>query len=218
MIDVTQHLLATSRTVGSRTIEAGEARAVTISQTYDADLDDVWDACTNPERIPRWFLPVIGDLRLGGRFQLEGNAGGTILECDPPHGFRATWECGDMANWITLRLNPAAGGGTRLELEHLVPVDAHWAEFGPGAVGLGWDLGLVGLATHLATGAAVAGGEGQAWAASPDGLRFTTAGGEGWYQADVASGTEAAVARAAADRTLAAYTGADPAASASTEG
>ena len=99
-----------------------------------------------------------------------------------------------------------------------MPVDADWAEFGPGAVGLGWDLGLVGLATHLATGAAVAAGEGQAWAASPDGLRFTTAGSEGWYEADVASGTDPTVARGAADRTLAAYTGADPTASASTEG
>ena len=34
----------------------------------DAAIDDVWDACTNPERIPRWFLPVSGDLRLGGRY------------------------------------------------------------------------------------------------------------------------------------------------------
>lgn len=34
-------------------LEAGEARTVTGRQTYDAQLDDVWDACTNPERIPR---------------------------------------------------------------------------------------------------------------------------------------------------------------------
>jgi uncharacterized protein YndB with AHSA1/START domain len=56
--------------------------------------------CTNPERIPRWFLPVSGELKEGGRYQLEGNAGGTITRCDPPHGFDATWEMGSDMSWI----------------------------------------------------------------------------------------------------------------------
>src|ERR1700682_3819007 len=94
MIDVTHHITAVRRQVGQRTLEAGEARTVTISQIYDAPLDDVWDACTNPQRIPRWFLPISGDLRLHGRYQLEGNAAGTIESCDPPRSFRATWEFG----------------------------------------------------------------------------------------------------------------------------
>ena len=64
MIDVAQQINAVHRSVGTRPLAAGEARTVTISQTYDAPIDDVWDACTNPERIPRWFLPVSGDLRL----------------------------------------------------------------------------------------------------------------------------------------------------------
>ena len=114
-----------------------------------------------------------------------------------------------MANWITLRLTAEADGRTRLELEHLVPVDDElWTEFGPGAVGLGWDLGLVGLAPHLATGAAVAAGEGQAWTASPDGVRFTTPearAGTRRRRVRHARGD----ARGAADRTLAAYTGAE---------
>jgi hypothetical protein len=49
-----------------------------------ASADQVWDACTNPERIPHWFLPVSGDLRLHGRFHLQDNASGTIERCDPP--------------------------------------------------------------------------------------------------------------------------------------
>lgn len=44
--------------MGSREFEAGEARVITVSQSYDADVEDVWDACTHPERLPRWFLPV----------------------------------------------------------------------------------------------------------------------------------------------------------------
>ena len=37
----------------------------------------------------------------------------------------------------------------RVELEHIAHVEEHWEQFGPGAVGIGWDLGLVGLAIHL---------------------------------------------------------------------
>src|SRR6266513_248978 len=103
MIDVTQQIYAVRRRVGTRVLEAGEARVVTISQAYRADLEDVWDACTNPERIPRWFLPVSGELKLGGRYQLEGNAGGTVERCEPPHGFAATWEYGGEVSWIEVR-------------------------------------------------------------------------------------------------------------------
>ncbi len=50
---------------------------VVARRRYAGAVDEVWDALTNPERIPRWFLPISGELRLGGRYQLTGNAGGT---------------------------------------------------------------------------------------------------------------------------------------------
>ena len=68
------------REVGSGRIAAGEGRAIRLSRTYDAPIEDVWDALTSPERISRWFLPISGDYRVGGRYQLEGNAGGEILD------------------------------------------------------------------------------------------------------------------------------------------
>lgn len=74
MIDVATQINAVARTVGSRTLEDGEAKTVLVRQTYDAAVDDVWDACTSADRITRWFLPVTGDNRLGGRYQIEGNA------------------------------------------------------------------------------------------------------------------------------------------------
>ena len=91
-IDVNEHISAVRRQVGTRTLEAGQARVVTLSRTYGAPVDDVWDACTSVERIPRWFLPITGDLRVGGRYQLQGNAGGTVERCEAPNSFGATWE------------------------------------------------------------------------------------------------------------------------------
>jgi uncharacterized protein YndB with AHSA1/START domain len=208
VIDVAHQISAVQRRVGSRVLEAGDARTVTVSQVYDADVEDVWDACTNPERIPRWFLPVTGDLRVGGRYQLEGNASGEILRCDPPQGFDATWEYGGEVSWIELRLTPEPGGRTRFTLEHIAHVDdERWAEFGPGAVGVGWDLALIGLALHLAGGGvAVDPAEVAAWSASDDGRRFMALASNEWRDASVAAGTKPDAAREAADRTTAFYT------------
>ena len=207
MIDVTQQINAVRRQVGTRVLEAGEARTVIVSQSYDATVEDVWDACTNPDRIPRWFLPITGDLRLGGRYQLQGNAGGTIESCDPPKSFSATWEFGDQQTWIEVRLTARPEGGTQLVLEHIAHVDDKlWAEFGPGAVGIGWDMGFVGLALHLSSGRSVDPQEGMAWATSAEGREFMTLASQRWCDASIAAGTDQAGARAAADRAIAAYT------------
>ena len=208
MIDVDHQINAVTRQVGARVLEAGEARVSTISQVYDTGIDDLWDACTNPERIPRWFLPVSGDLRLGGRYQLDGNAGGTIERCDPPRGFTATWEYGGDVSWIEVRLVPEEDGRTRLVLEHLAHVDdERWAEYGPGATGVGWDLALVGLGLHLASGAPVDRSEGEAWSASEEGKRFMALSSQRWCEASILAGTDEAAAREAAARTTAFYTG-----------
>jgi uncharacterized protein YndB with AHSA1/START domain len=209
MIDAKHHISDVRRTLGTRVLEAGEARVLTISQVYDTDLDDLWDVVTSAERIPRWFLPVSGELKLGGRYQLEGNAGGTIERCDPPHSFAATWEYGEEVSWIEVRLTEAGAGRTRFELEHVAHVDdQRWAEYGPGAVGVGWDGALLGLASHFAAdGSGITPAEAAAWMGSDDGRQFFTLSSERWREASVAAGTPADEARAAADRTTAAYTG-----------
>jgi uncharacterized protein YndB with AHSA1/START domain len=208
MLDGTEHINASTRRVGRREFPAGEGRMVEIARTYDAPLEDVWDACTNSERIPRWFLPVSGDLRVGGRYQAEGNAGGVIERCEPPRSFTATWEFGGKLSWIELRLSEAAEGGTRFELEHIAHADDHWTQFGPGAVGVGWDLALLGLTQHLTTGAAVDREAGAGFPASEEGRRFVEQSSRGWGEAAIAAGEDPAAATAAAQRTLAFYTGA----------
>ncbi|MBC9725412.1 SRPBCC family protein, partial [Streptomyces sp. TRM68367] len=218
MTDVTHEINAVSRQVGRRTFRAGEARVVTLSRSYDATVDDVWDACTNAERIPRWLLPVSGELRLGGRYQLEGNAGGTIERCDPPRSFFATWEYGGEVSWIELRLAPEESG-TRFVLEHIAHVDdKKWAQFGPGAVGVGWDMMLRGLFLHLSTGEPVDPRQFMAWVGAEEGRQFMTASSESWYAANVAGGEAEPTAREMADRTTAAYTATEEGGEGSGEG
>ena len=209
MIDVDHQISSVDRTVGTRVLPAGTARTVVIARTYDAPVDDVWDACTNAERIPRWFLPIEGELKVGGRYALEGNASGTVERCDPPTAFDATWEYGGEVSWIEVRLTPEGDDRTRFELTHIAHVDdERWVEFGPGAVGIGWDLALVGLSLHLASGGdAVDPAEVAAWSASPDGIAFMTRSGEDWRDAHLAAGTDPADAvEEAAARTIGFYT------------
>ena len=211
MIDVTAQINAVERRVGTRTWQAGEARVVTISQTYPTDVADLWDACTNRDRIPRWFLPVTGDLTVGGAFQLEGNAGGTVLTCDPPRTFTATWECNGQVSWIELRILDAGDGSARLELDHIASRDddEFWAQYGPSAVGMGWDGALLGLAIHTSTGEAIDPSFGPQWTVSEEGRRFTRESGAAWCAADIAGGTDPGQARAASARCIAAYLGVD---------
>ena len=208
MIDVAQQLNAVSREVGARVFGPGEARVVTVTQTYAAGPEDVWDACTNPSRIPRWFMPITGDLKLGGKYQLEGNAGGTIERCDPPKSFFVTWEFNEQVSWLEVRVVPETEGKTRVELEHIAHADEDlWAQFGPGAVGIGWDMAMLGLAQHLSKAESkVTPENAAAWTMSPEGIEFMSESAERWYTADVTGGRDEQTARDAADRVRAAYT------------
>jgi uncharacterized protein YndB with AHSA1/START domain len=210
MIDVVQQINAVHRHVGTRGLGPGEARVVTISRAYESSIDDVWDACTSPERIPRWFLPISGDLGVGGRYQLEGNASGTIEACDPPHRFAATWEYGESVTRIEVRLVPEPDGRTRFELEHTLPADDQWAELGPGAVGVGWDLAVMGLNLHLSSGHPVDAGEIAAWNESDEGRDFMAASSRRWRDAHIHAGAGRDDAWASARRTTTAYTGRMP--------
>lgn len=209
MIDVKEHISAVRREVGTRTLEAGEARVVRIIRTYDASVDDVWDACTDIERIPRWFAPVTGDLRVGGRYQVQGNAGGLVERCDPPRSFAATWEFGGQVSAVEVRLDPTEDG-TLLTLEHVGHVDDEfWGQFGPGAVGVGWELGLLGLAGHLGAPGVPKPPDGEAWAVSDEGREFVTLSAEAWGGAHASAGADPTAARESAARTAAFFTGAD---------
>jgi uncharacterized protein YndB with AHSA1/START domain len=107
-----------------RTIPAGEARVAVFTRTYETTVEDLWDACTTPERLGRWYVPVTGDLRVGGSFQQVNMGSGMILVCDPPQLLKLS--LGGGADEIELRLSPGPEDETTtLELQHATTLDTH---------------------------------------------------------------------------------------------
>lgn len=216
MVDVPTQLKSVTRATRTEDRDGEPSYVQSLEQTYPSPLADVWEAVTTTDRIARWFLPITGDLRLGGHYQLEGNAGGTVLECAPPADgtaeYRITWEFGGGVSWVTIRL-AAEGEQTRFELEHVARVadmpEGMWETYGPGATGVGWDGGLLGLGLHLgATEGALAPEEAQAWAMTEEGKAFYRGAADGWAVAQVADGADPELAARNADATYAFYTGA----------
>jgi uncharacterized protein YndB with AHSA1/START domain len=209
-IDIARVLGAVTRSVRNFEKDGKPASAVTLTRLYDTDPDDLWEALTSAKRIPRWFLPVEGELKLGGKYQLKGNAGGTITACTPPEHFAATWEFGGGVSWIDVRVT-AERGKARMTLEHTAVIEDHWNQFGPGAVGIGWDLAVMGLELYLSTGASNDHEVAEAWMGSPGGKTFMSESGESWRAAHVASGVDPTSAKERSDRTIAFYRGEPPA-------
>ena len=199
---------AVRRTVGSGSRDGADTKTVTVSRRYPVGIAELWSAVTDGERISRWLMPISGDLRLGGHYQLEGNAGGTVEECVPHERIAVTWEFGGEVSWVVATLSGDESESALL-VEHIAHVDAQrWEEYGPGAVGIGWDSMLLGLTLHLESGGGGMGrDEAAAWVASDDGRTFMRRSGEAWCRAQVDAGEDEAAARAAADRCIAAYVG-----------
>jgi uncharacterized protein YndB with AHSA1/START domain len=210
VIDIVDQLNRIHRAVGAGELAGVSGRTVTVRRTYPAPVEDVWDACTNAERIGRWLMPVTGDLRLGGRYQLQGNAGGEIVACEPPHRLRVTWVAGEGApSEVEVRLAPGTDGDTLFELFHIASVPPEmWDRYGPGAVGVGWDMALLGLGLHL-SGNMI--DDPAAWQVSPEAVAYVTGSSRAWGEALGASGADPNHVDAAVANTAAFYTGTAPA-------
>ena len=124
--------------------------AVRVEDVYDTDIDDLWEACTTPERLARWIAEVSGDLREGGMvdvvFTSTWSGPARIEVCDAPHHLLLTAEPGaddetEMEVWLT-----AEGSQTRLVVEERgLPVgQLHF-------YGAGWQVHLEDLGRSLAS-------------------------------------------------------------------
>ncbi|GAB3974249.1 hypothetical protein GCM10029978_055370 [Actinoallomurus acanthiterrae] len=193
MIDITGQINATHREIGTRSTPTGEARSVVLRRTYDAPIEDVWEACSEADRLERWFFPVSGTLRQGGTYQIEGIARGDILRCERPTLISVTWVYEDNpATEVTVRLSSGGDGTTELEFEHLVG----GAGMDPGmladalvGVGVGWDGALLSLDMFV-RGQAIE--DHKAWQESDENKEFVAQASAAWgvtvKEAGVASG------------------------------
>ncbi|MER6511275.1 hypothetical protein ABT158_30965 [Nonomuraea sp. NPDC001636] len=150
MIDIVNQTSATQREIGNRPVAVGSGRSLLLRRTYDATIEAVRSACTDPDRISRRLTPIDGDLRLGGvevRLALGGDGVGTVLELE--------------------HAAPA-------EI-----VDEMARTYGPGTTvgrGVGWELALLGL--DLFQGGVTF--DPATWGDTPEAKEFVTAGSHAW--------------------------------------
>ena len=205
MKDILAYAKLIKRKVEKRQHEGRPAYAIIYESTYDADANDLWDTLTNKDRLPLWFGRVNGELRLGGQYRIEGNAGGSITRCDQPKRFDLTWEFEDDVSWVKVELTAITQSRTTLRLEHLALAEGdHWQVYGPGAVGVGWDLGIAALAYHIRT---LQSADQESFMASPEYKEFISFCSKGWGEAAVNAGYDREKSIAAAKRTEKFYLG-----------
>lgn len=124
--------------------------AVRMEDVYDTHIDDLWEACTQPERLARWIAEVSGDLQPGGEFDARFTSGwegrGRVDTCEEPHRLVvSTWEDGDAGEQVIEATLATEGNRTRLVVEERgLPLDQlpeHAA---------GWQVHAEDLAAHVA--------------------------------------------------------------------
>ncbi len=183
----------------------GEGHSLILTQTFATTPEDLWDACTNPARLARWYEPVDGTLRQGGRYRLtDSGTVGSIEQCDPPSILRVTWEYADDISHVVITI-VATESGTSLTAEHTMSDNEHWRTYGPSAPGVGWDVSFLALALHLAGDPRATPEVMASFSATSDGSHFEATTLAQWEQAHVAAGAAPDVARLAARRSAEFY-------------
>ena len=122
---------------------------VRIEDRLDTEIDDLWGALTDPDRLVHWYGEVEGELHQGGEFRLRialsGERTGQVEACEPPRRLLLTMRDPDRRPgqpeqtaiearltaegaqtrlvWETrglpVDLLPAYGAGIQIHVEHL---------------------------------------------------------------------------------------------------
>jgi uncharacterized protein YndB with AHSA1/START domain len=137
------------KTIGSMRALDEQRGAIRVEDVYDTDIEDLWAACTEPERLARWIAEVSGDLRVGGTihatFTSTWSGPGRVDACERPHHLLLTMETGtedeaQIEAWLS-----SDGPKTRLVIEErgLPLAQLHFH-------GAGWQAHLEDLGRALA--------------------------------------------------------------------
>lgn len=125
----------------------GDEVAVVFDRHYATSPDDLWQACTEPDRLARWFARVTGDLSPGGDFTIHFDDDDTpvcrVVTCEPPRRLVWEWPIGQVPTVVTAEVN-ADGEGARLVLRHQRLTAAQSAGYAAG-----WDTYVRRLGAHV---------------------------------------------------------------------
>lgn len=85
---MTYSIGSAARILGSLSAVDGKG-SVCIQDRIATDIDDLWSAFTEPQRLARWLGEIDGDLRPGGKFRAHFLATGweglgRVEVCEPP--------------------------------------------------------------------------------------------------------------------------------------
>ena len=208
-IDINEHISAVRRQVGTRTLKParpGSSRSPAPTVPRSTTSGTRARASSGSPA----GLPITGDLRVGGRYQLQATRRGRRA-LRPAAVVRRDLEFGGDVSSIEVRFDPAPAGGTVLTLEHVGHVDDEFWDrsarrrrprVGRGPARPGRAPGLAGVVKPA---------DAEAWAVSDEGRAFMTLSAERWCDAHIAAGGDPAAAAASAARTAAFYTGAESA-------
>jgi uncharacterized protein YndB with AHSA1/START domain len=136
-----------TRVLGS--LREADGRAVIhVEDVYPTDIDDMWSAISEPERLKRWLVTIEGDTSIGGSFTASFTSGwegtGRVDVCDAPHRLRVTTFGNPNTTVMEATLTPE-GDGTRLVIEErgILLEDALFH-------GAGWQAHIEDLALYVA--------------------------------------------------------------------
>ena len=126
---MTSNTRGSGRILGSLRSADGKG-IVRMQDRFETDIDDLWSAITDPERLAHWYGDVEGDLRLGGEFRARLFASGwegtgRVDVCQPPRRLRVTTEGPGRSGRGVIEVT-LAGNGDRTALvweERGMPLD-----------------------------------------------------------------------------------------------
>ncbi|WP_446665535.1 SRPBCC domain-containing protein [Flexivirga sp. B27] len=137
-----------------RTLQGTPDQPVLVfEREYAADVAELWSACTEPERVQRFFGTFSGEppQGVGAQFRIDlgGDddvAVGTVTDCEPMRliGYDWSWQ-GEQSSHVQVSFSPT-DGGTRLRIVHRMGEPDHAAGYGGG-----WEQMMAALGAETGT-------------------------------------------------------------------